>query len=83
MAESHVTLTIYDRLRQTVCTHPGQSGRQTGRYAVRWDGRDQTGRQVGAGVYVYRLVVGNHRMTRKLLVLKHFAGLKGGWESLV
>lgn len=69
VAESHVSLTIYDLLGQRVRTLV-QGATKPGRHAVRWDGRDQAGRQVGTGVYVYRLVVGNHRLTRKLLVLK-------------
>jgi hypothetical protein len=38
-------------------------------HEVRWDGRDATGREVGAGVYVARLEAGPFTATRKLVVV--------------
>ncbi len=45
--------------------------RQAGTYAVRWDGRDDDGRQLASGVYLYRLRVGQQQVeTRKLMLMK-------------
>jgi hypothetical protein len=35
-----------------------------------WDGRDEAGHQVPAGVYFYRLEAGGEVLTRKLLVIR-------------
>lgn len=41
-----------------------------GQYIVQWDGTDQTGKQVAAGVYLARLVTENATFSRKLLLVK-------------
>jgi len=36
-----------------------------------WDGRDEEGRELASGVYLYRLQTGEHKLeTRKLLLLR-------------
>jgi hypothetical protein len=40
-----------------------------GRYQATWDGKDQAGSRVAAGVYFYELVVGADRLRRKALLL--------------
>ena len=42
-----------------------------GRHQVVWDARDNHGRRAAAGVYPYRLRVGGHTLTRKLILLPH------------
>jgi len=41
-----------------------------GARVVRWDGRDRGGERVAAGVYFYRMVAGEYRRVRKLVVLR-------------
>lgn len=41
-----------------------------GRHSVRWDGRDQFGRALPAGIYFYRLQAGGEALTRKLLLAR-------------
>ncbi|MCU0606571.1 MAG: T9SS type A sorting domain-containing protein [Candidatus Edwardsbacteria bacterium] len=41
-----------------------------GSHAARWDGRDDRGREVGAGVYLCRLSAGTGTATRKLTVVR-------------
>jgi hypothetical protein len=36
----------------------------------RWDGRDDQGLKVSAGVYYYRLVSGGHSASQKVVLLK-------------
>jgi len=60
---------VYDMLGQQVreLVH-GQ--REAGRHTVIWDGRDAAGQQVGAGVYLCRIVAAGARpVTRKMLLL--------------
>jgi len=69
-----VTVTIYDvqgkRVRQL------QMGLVTaGRYvavdrAAYWDGKTETGEQVGSGAYFYQLKAGDYTATRKMVILK-------------
>jgi hypothetical protein len=44
--------------------------RESGRYTVHWNGRDQQGRPVAAGIYVARLVAGDQVQTQKLVLIK-------------
>jgi photosystem II stability/assembly factor-like uncharacterized protein len=42
--------------------------KNTGSYQVQWDGRDESGRQVGSGVYIYRLETGQYTSSRKMVI---------------
>lgn len=41
-----------------------------GRHAALWNGKNEAGREVASGVYVYRLEIPGETATRKLLILK-------------
>lgn len=41
-----------------------------GAYELQWDGRDEFGRTVAAGIYPYRLEVGGRSLSRKLILLR-------------
>jgi len=64
-----VTLTIFDisgcKLRTLVS---GSFDR--GEYTVKWNGKDESGRVVPSGVYLYRLRAGNTVKTKKLVLIK-------------
>ena len=63
------SLAIYDLAGQKVADLA--RGRQDqGRHQVRWDGRDGGGRPVASGVYFYRLRAGDHRIARKLALVR-------------
>jgi hypothetical protein len=66
---SQVELGIYNLLGQPVALLV-QGPSQAGRFAVRWDGRDQEGRPSTSGVYLYRLRVDEGTEVRKLLLLR-------------
>lgn len=70
LAESQeVELSIYDLTGQKVATL--LSGTRTaGVYRIGWDGRDDRERDLGSGLYLYRLRTGTQVETRKLLLLK-------------
>jgi len=42
----------------------------SGTHAIRWDGRDESGRALTSGTYVYRLKAGKIQLSRTLLLLK-------------
>ncbi len=63
-----VDLTLYNVLGQKVRSlvhgyHPA------GSYAVIWNGRDDTGKSVGAGIYIYQLRSNSMVESRKMLLL--------------
>ena len=41
-----------------------------GRHDIVWEGLDGKGQRVSSGVYFYRLTVGKHSMTKKMLLVK-------------
>ncbi len=41
-----------------------------GHHHVKWDGRDETGREVASGVYIYRLKAQDQVFSRKMLLLR-------------
>ena len=43
---------------------------QAGFHQLRWDGRDDAGRSVASGLYLYRLVTDDTILTRKLILLR-------------
>jgi hypothetical protein len=64
-----VNLRIYNIAGQTVRTLKRE--RMTaGYHQVRWDGRDFSGREVGSGVYFYRIQAGEFRETKRMVLLK-------------
>ena len=40
-----------------------------GRWSVDWDHRDQSNRQVGNGVYFYRMTAGGFSEQRKMMII--------------
>ena len=67
--QAQVTLGIYDLLGKQIKTLVKQSQDAGNKIAV-WDGTDNLGRQVSAGVYLYQIQAGEFSQTRKMLLLK-------------
>jgi len=66
---SKVQLEIYNLVGEKVASlinGPQPAGRQT----VRWNGRDDFGRDMASGVYFYRLSTGSHLQTRRMVLLR-------------
>jgi Protein of unknown function (DUF4038)/Putative collagen-binding domain of a collagenase/FlgD Ig-like domain len=66
---SAVALVIFDMAGRKIRTLV-QGVRPAGRYSVRWDGKDDTGRSVSSGIYLYDLRAGGIRITKKMLLIK-------------
>ncbi|MCX5800823.1 MAG: hypothetical protein NTX17_05485 [Candidatus Eisenbacteria bacterium] len=64
-----VALRVYDVTGRPVRTLV-QEIRGAGRYEVKWDGRDDNGRGVPSGVYLYRLEAPWYGETRKMVLIK-------------
>ena len=67
--QAQVTLGIYDLLGKKIKTLVNQS-QDAGNKIAMWDGTDNLGRQVSAGVYLYQIQAGEFTQTRKMLLLK-------------
>jgi len=68
-AGTNVQLRIYNMLGEVVRTLVDEP-MSPGTYTARWNGRDNRGVQVAAGVYIYRIVAGESRATKRMLMLK-------------
>ena len=67
-----VDLAIYNLAGQQVAKLV-EGVREAGTYTVRWDGRDDSGRELASGVYLYQLRTGDGQQqveTRKLLLVR-------------
>ena len=68
--DGHVVLRLHNLAGQRVRTLI-HGVRQAGSHAAHWDGRDDEGRTLATGVYLYRLVVdGRPQQTRRMLLLR-------------
>ncbi|NIR73216.1 T9SS type A sorting domain-containing protein, partial [candidate division KSB1 bacterium] len=66
---SRVTLAIYNLGGQLVRTLASGT-LPTGQHRVTWDGRDELGRQVASGIYLYRLQAAENVQVRKMTLLR-------------
>ncbi|MBI2501696.1 MAG: T9SS type A sorting domain-containing protein [Candidatus Latescibacteria bacterium] len=64
-----VELAVYNLAGQKVATLL-EGRREAGAYTLRWDGKDDSGKELASGVYLYRLRAGEQVETRKLALLR-------------
>ncbi|MBN1559859.1 T9SS type A sorting domain-containing protein [candidate division KSB1 bacterium] len=64
-----VVLTIDDALGRTVCILQNDE-LPAGAHALKWDGRDQAGRDVASGLYFARLIHGSRTKTIKMVLVR-------------
>lgn len=67
--DQQVTLEIYNMMGQRVVTLIDYH-QEGGYHKVIWNGKDDSGRIVGSGIYFYRLKTENFEATRKLVLLR-------------
>ena len=68
-----VSLKVYDitgRLVKTLVDNQFKTPGNAAGYTVRWNGLDDHGQKVSAGLYIYRLENGAMSMTNKMILLK-------------
>ncbi len=68
-AAGNVDLTIYNLLGQKVRTLTNQR-RPADYHRVSWNGKNETGETVGAGLYIYRLQTDSFVWSRRLILIK-------------
>ncbi|OGC83213.1 MAG: hypothetical protein A2V73_06865 [candidate division Zixibacteria bacterium RBG_19FT_COMBO_42_43] len=67
--DAKVQIVIYNILGQKIKNF--DLGYQTAGYrSVFWDGKDNSGNEVGSGIYFYRIVAGEFNETKKMTLLK-------------
>ncbi|MBI2502597.1 MAG: ASPIC/UnbV domain-containing protein, partial [Candidatus Latescibacteria bacterium] len=64
-----VVLAVYNLAGQQVAKL-AEGTREAGSYTLRWDGRDERGKELASGVYLYRLRAGAQVETQKLVLLR-------------
>ena len=69
LAEEATRLSIYNLAGQLVRVLQLDT-QQAGEHTLSWDGRDDYGRAVASGVYIYRLDVGEWAVQRRMLLLR-------------
>jgi hypothetical protein len=71
---ANVTVEVYNMLGQKVRTLVAGQAQAADYYLATWDGRNETGKEVSSGVYVYRLLAESNgerfTATKKLLLVK-------------
>jgi len=67
--DAEVTLKIYNILGREVITLV-EGIKTAGDHRIRWNGTDESGREVTSGIYLYRLQADATSMTRKMILLK-------------
>lgn len=66
---THVRLEVFDLAGRHVRTLVNET-RSPGVHREPWDARDEQGRRVASGVYLYRLIAGEFNATRRMVLLK-------------
>ncbi len=66
---SKVNITIYNLKGEKVRTLVNES-KGNGMYNVKWNGKDDNGRAVTSGVYLYRMQAGNFVSTKRMMLMK-------------
>ncbi len=66
---SKVKLVIYNVLGQRVKTLVDEY-KTAGNKLAYWDGKDETGNEVGSGVYFYKIEAGDFMQTKKMILLR-------------
>lgn len=66
--ESHITIEIFNVVGQKV-NDLLNSEKLAGYHQVRWNGRDEFGKKVGAGVYLCRMQAGDFIKTQQMMLL--------------
>jgi hypothetical protein len=67
--DGHARLTVHDVLGRRVRTLVDET-RRAGRHGAEWDGRDDSGREAGSGVYHFQLVGAQGGSSRKAVLLR-------------
>ncbi|MCH8872693.1 T9SS type A sorting domain-containing protein, partial [candidate division KSB1 bacterium] len=65
-----VNLKIFNVLGQMVRALLQNKQQTAGVYGIEWDGKDDLGKDVSSGVYIYRIEAGDFVKSHKMMLLK-------------
>jgi len=68
--EIKVQLKVYDQLGRKVRTLVNNQVYQAGSHSVTWDGRNERGRKVASGMYIYKIKAGSFTKSMKMNLIK-------------
>jgi hypothetical protein len=68
-SDCEVKLFVYNLLGERVKTLVDEP-KSAGNYEIRWEGKDDQGKELASGVYLYRLQTGKFTQSNKMLLLK-------------
>ena len=68
--KSRVSLRIYNLLGKEVATLFDDVEKEAGYHAAIWEGKDRQGNAMPSGIYIYRLIIGNVVLTKKMTLIK-------------
>ncbi len=68
-SEQDIELIIYN-LKGQIVRDLAQGRFTSGDHSVTWDGKDDRGKAVGSGLYLYKLITADQETTNKMLLLK-------------
>jgi len=66
---SHVRLVIHNVLGEEIVTLTNKEI-TPGSYTQQWDGRNKNGIDVPSGIYLYQLIIDEHRLTKKMILFR-------------
>ena len=64
-----VNITIYDMMGNQIKTLVNAS-QTVGYKSIQWNATNNAGQPVSAGIYLYTIAAGEHRQTKKMILLK-------------
>ena len=65
-----VQLEVYNMLGQRIATLIDGEYHNAGTYQAMWDARDDAGREISSGIYIYRITAGDFIETKKMTLMK-------------
>ena len=77
---TYVRLEVFNLLGQRIATLV-DAERAAGAHTAQWDGTDAAGRAVGAGVYIYRLLIDGQAASRRMVLIDGQAGISAAAGS--
>ena len=66
---THVRLVVYDIMGREIVNLVNQQ-QDAGYKSVRWNGRNNSGQVVSAGMYIFSIHAGDYRAIKKMILLK-------------
>ena len=65
----YINISIYDFIGRHIITL-FNGNQSVGTHIVKWDGRNNNGKQVSAGMYIYSLKSNSHVQSNKMILLR-------------